>query len=208
MPISRVALATSKVGPVALKILRTLFADLLRLLMMGNFSEFGMDLSTSRLSCMQLRATPHLVTAPSFSLSAPTTPVKSSTNYLVSTSAGKCRQSVIVAVNDVTEHYARKSFTNEQPANSRALADFLCPPFALARRKRSLKQAWMAYWKRRAAKHECEELKLEPVQAVLRRKTNEAWTDRHRHVTRKVVVEGGLGVEKIMQHWLVGRKEV
>ena len=105
---------------------------------------FGMDLSTSRLSCMQLRATPHLVTAPSFSLSAPTTPVKSSTNYLVSTSAGKCRQSVIVAVNDVTEHYARRSFTNEQPANSRALADFLCPPFACARRKRSLKQAWMA----------------------------------------------------------------
>ena len=54
-----------------------------------------------------------------------------------------------------------------------------------------LKQAWMACWKRRAAKHECEELKLEPVQAVLRRKTNEAWTDRHRHVTRKLVVEGG-----------------
>ena len=26
---------------------------------------------------------------------------------------------------------------------------------------------------------------------MLRRKTNEAWTDKHRHVTRKVAVEGG-----------------
>ena len=58
-----------------------------------------------------------------------------------------------------------------------------------------LKQARMIYWKRWAAKHECEELEegvwLEPIQAVLRRQTNEVWTEKHRHVTRKLVVEGG-----------------
>ena len=40
----------------------------------------------------------------------------------------------------------------------------------------------------------CEELKegvwLEPAQAVLRRKTSESWTDKHRKV-RKWVAEGG-----------------
>ena len=40
----------------------------------------------------------------------------------------------------------------------------------------------------------CEELKegvwLEPIRAMLRRKTNEAWTDKHRKVTKKLVVEG------------------
>ena len=57
-----------------------------------------------------------------------------------------------------------------------------------------LKQARMVSWKKWAAKHECEELKegvwLEPIQAVLRSKTNEAWTDKHRYVMRKLVVEG------------------
>ena len=42
-----------------------------------------------------------------------------------------------------------------------------------------LKQAKIAHWKKWAAKHECEELKegvwLEPIQAMLRRRTNEAW---------------------------------
>ena len=51
-----------------------------------------------------------------------------------------------------------------------------------------LKQARMVHWKKWAAEHECEELKegawLNPVQAMLRRKTNGAWTDNHR------VVEG------------------
>ena len=58
-----------------------------------------------------------------------------------------------------------------------------------------LKQARMVYWKRWAAKHECEESKegvwLELTRALLRRKTCEAWTVKHRHVTRKLVVEGG-----------------
>ena len=52
----------------------------------------------------------------------------------------------------------------------------------------------MVHLKKWAAKHECEELKegvwLEPIQAMLRRKTNEAWTDKHRIVMRKLVVEG------------------
>ena len=45
------------------------------------------------------------------------------------------------------------------------------------------------------AKYEYAELKervwLEPAQAVLRRTTFEAWTDKHRHATRKLAVEGG-----------------
>ena len=53
----------------------------------------------------------------------------------------------------------------------------------------------MIYWKRWAAKHECEELEegmwLEPSQAMQRRKTNDLWTDKHHNVTRKLVVEEG-----------------
>ena len=62
-------------------------------------------------------------------------------------------------------------------------------------KKMLLKQARMVYWKRWAAKHEYEELKggvwLELIQAMLRRTTNEFWTEEHRHVARKLVVEGG-----------------
>ena len=32
---------------------------------------------------------------------------------------------------------------------------------------------------------------LEPIQALLRRNIDEEWTEKHRHVTRKLVVEGG-----------------
>ena len=62
-------------------------------------------------------------------------------------------------------------------------------------RKVFLRQARMAFWKKRSANHECEELKggvwQEPIQVMLRKKTNEAWMDKHRNVTRKLVVEGG-----------------
>ena len=62
-------------------------------------------------------------------------------------------------------------------------------------KKMFVKRPRMVCWKRWAAKHECEGLKdgvwLEPTQPVLRRKTNEVWTDKHRHATRKLVVEGG-----------------
>ena len=57
-----------------------------------------------------------------------------------------------------------------------------------------LKQAKLVYWKKWAAKRGCGELKrvwLEPIRALLRRKTNEARTDRHRNVMKKLVVEGG-----------------
>ena len=46
-----------------------------------------------------------------------------------------------------------------------------------------------------AAKRECEDLKegvwLEPIQAVLKKNTNQACTDKHRHVMRKLVLDGG-----------------
>ena len=58
-----------------------------------------------------------------------------------------------------------------------------------------LNHARVVDWKRWAAKHECEELKvgvwLEPIQAMLRRRTNELWTEKHRNVMRKLAVEGG-----------------
>ena len=69
----------------------------------------------------------------------------------------------------------------------------VCPPDV--KNMVLLKQARAVNWKKWAAKHECEELKegvwLELIQAMLRPKTNEAWTDKHRNVTRKLVVEGG-----------------
>ena len=72
-------------------------------------------------------------------------------------------------------------------------------------KKMLLRHARMAYWKIWAATHACEELKegvwLEPVQATLRRKTHEQWTDRHRSVTRKLVVKGCW-----VLYWLVRRK--
>ena len=62
-------------------------------------------------------------------------------------------------------------------------------------KKMLLQHARAAYWKKSAAKHECEELmwgiRLEPVLALLRKKTKEEWTENHRHVARKLVLEGG-----------------
>ena len=79
-------------------------------------------------------------------------------------------------------------------------------------KKMLLKRARMVCWKRWAAKHECEGLKdgvrLEPIQPVLRRKTNEVWTDKHRHATRKTGCGRRMGADKIVRHWLVGREEV
>ena len=57
------------------------------------------------------------------------------------------------------------------------------------------KQAKMCIGEKWEAKHECEELKegvwLEPTQAMLQRRTNELWTDKHHNVMRKLAVEGG-----------------
>ena len=58
-----------------------------------------------------------------------------------------------------------------------------------------MKQARSTYRRKWAAKQEYEELKegiwLEPALALLRRKTKDEWTDEHRHVARKLVLEGG-----------------
>ena len=61
--------------------------------------------------------------------------------------------------------------------------------------KKLFKQARMVYWKEQAATHECEDLKegvwLEPIQAVLRRKTNGPWAEKLHKVRRTWVVDGG-----------------
>ena len=58
-----------------------------------------------------------------------------------------------------------------------------------------LQQARKVYWKKWAAKHEYEELEegiwLEPALALLRKKTKDDWTEKHRNVARKVFLEGG-----------------
>ena len=52
-------------------------------------------------------------------------------------------------------------------------------------KKMLLRQARMVHWKRWAAEHKCEKLKdaawLESVKALLRRETNDLWTDKHRN---------------------------
>ena len=57
------------------------------------------------------------------------------------------------------------------------------------------KQAQSTYWEKWEAKHENEELKEgiwhKPALALLRRKTKDEWTDKHRHVERKMALEGG-----------------
>ena len=57
-----------------------------------------------------------------------------------------------------------------------------------------LKQTRSTFWREWTAKHECEELKegiwLAPALALLRKRIEEGWTDKHRHVGRKLVLEG------------------
>ena len=77
-------------------------------------------------------------------------------------------------------------------------------------KKMLLKQARMVYWKRWAANHEYEELEggvwLELIQAMA--KEDERILDGR---TPKCGEEAGcgrrMGAEKIVRHWLVGRKE-
>ena len=61
-------------------------------------------------------------------------------------------------------------------------------------KKLLMKQARSTFRKKWAAKHESEGLKegiwLEPALTLMRRKTKEEWTDNHRHVARKLVLEG------------------
>ena len=74
------------------------------------------------------------------------------------------------------------------------------------REEHLMTQARWTYWRKWAAKHEYEELKegiwLEPALTLLRRTTKEEWTDKHRHVARKLVLEGQ-DAERTFRHWLV-----
>ena len=67
---------------------------------------------------------------------------------------------------------------------------FVCPKDV---KKMLVQSARSVYWKKWAAKHECEELKegawLEP--GLLRKKVRENWTEKHRNVARKIFLEGG-----------------
>ena len=68
----------------------------------------------------------------------------------------------------------------------------MCPKDA---KKMPVQQARPTYWQKWAAKHEYEELKeviwLERSLGLLRQKTKEEWTENHRTVARKLVLEGG-----------------
>ena len=62
-----------------------------------------------------------------------------------------------------------------------------------------VQQARSVHWKKWAAKHDYEEMEgiwLEPYLALLRKKTNEEWTETHRNVARKLFLEGGCWEQK------------
>ena len=87
---------------------------------------------------------------------------------------------------------------------------FVCPKDV---KKMLLQQARTVYWKKWAAKHEYEELKegvwLEPPLALLREKTKENSTEKHRHVARKLVLEGGWVQKKLFcPEWYEVRVEI
>ena len=62
-------------------------------------------------------------------------------------------------------------------------------------KKMLLQPAREVYGKKWAANHECEERKestwLELALALMRKETQEAWTAKHRHVARKIFLDGG-----------------
>ena len=62
-------------------------------------------------------------------------------------------------------------------------------------KKMLVQQARKVHWKKWAATHDKEELKevvwLEPALALMRKKTKEDWTEKHRNVARKLFQEGG-----------------
>ena len=68
-------------------------------------------------------------------------------------------------------------------------------------KKMLVQEARSIYWKKWAARHECEELKEEIwlglALAVLRKKTKEEWTEKHRNSARKSVQEAGWVQKKL-----------
>ena len=75
---------------------------------------------------------------------------------------------------------------------------YVCPKDV---KKMLLKQARTTFCEKWAATDENEELKesmwLEPALALLRRRTKEERTDKHRHVARMLVLEGGWVQKKL-----------
>ena len=69
---------------------------------------------------------------------------------------------------------------------------YVCPKDV---KKMLLGQARSTFWRKWAAKHENEELKegiwLEPALVLLRMKTKEEWTEKHRNLARKLFLEEG-----------------
>ena len=78
---------------------------------------------------------------------------------------------------------------------------YVCPKDV---KKMLLQQARTAHWKKLGAKHEYEELKegtwLEPALALLRKKTKEDWTERHRKCCQKIGSGRRLDAEKTLRH--------
>ena len=58
-----------------------------------------------------------------------------------------------------------------------------------------VQRARSVYWKKWAAKHKQEKLIegawIEPAPGLFRKKAKEEWTEKHRHVARKIFLEGG-----------------
>ena len=85
-------------------------------------------------------------------------------------------------------HWHTSIFEGEARVDMR----YVCPKDV---KKMLLQRARTVHWKKWAAKHEIEELKegvwLEPVLALLRKKTKRDWTENHRNVARNLFVEGG-----------------
>ena len=83
---------------------------------------------------------------------------------------------------------------------------FVCPKDI---RKVLVQRARSLFWKKWAARHECEELKegawLEPGLALLRKKVRDNWTEKHRNVARKIFLEGGWTQTKPFD---IGRSDV
>ena len=78
---------------------------------------------------------------------------------------------------------------------------YFCPKDV---KKMPLKRARSTKWKKWAAKHEYEELKEsmwhEPALALVRRRTKEEWTDKHRNVARKLFSGRRLGADQTLRH--------
>ena len=81
---------------------------------------------------------------------------------------------------------------------------FACPKDV---KKMLLQQATTVNWKKWAAKHGYEESKegiwREPALALFRKKTKEEWTEHRNVATKLILVEGRLGAEEALPHWLV-----